>query len=617
MFLTNSPTSKLDRVYLLVSYVCLSCIPLITWWQGKELVHPGRIVAYELISWLILWAIFKSPRWFHFALIPAFLAAPIEIYLRVYFQQSISSHHLGIITETSPSEALEFLGNKAWLLLAIVVFIVAWWSSLLRSAWRSPGLAWRHVSRWWILALLAICVGPWLLGQYFGLASASTETSADDVEFSSSSTTPQLTEVRSWAQLMNWADQHEPLPAWASIFYDEDSLNRSWPLGILARTYDFVNERRYLATLSEKNRDFRFAAQAKDANFPALTLVLVIGESSRYDRWSLNGYQRDTTPYLRQQENLVSFSDMISPVAATRLSVPIITTRKTALQSLKPGFYEKSLVSAFKEAHFKTYWISNQMSFGQFDTPTSVIAKEADHTQFLNFGGFTNTSSYDQVLLQPLQAALDDPAPHKLIVLHTLGNHWNYSHRHPAIYNKWTPSLYGIANPAYTNLKNKELISNSYDNSLLYTDWFLARVLEQLSKTNASPALFYVSDHGQTIYDGSCNLAFHGHNTQYEFHIPAFMWYSDDYAKRFPRKIEALEQHKDAKLSTENVFHTMLDMADIRYPSEQLSRSIISAQLSRHKRYVDSYGWSDYDNASFKGDCREVIDRGTPLPQDK
>jgi len=346
-------------------------------------------------------------------------------------------------------------------------------------------------------------------------------------------------------------------------------------------------------------------------------LVLVIGESSRYDRWSINGYQRETNPYLSQENELVSFSDLISPVAATRLSVPIITTRKSALQSLKPGFYEKSVVSAFKEAGFKTYWISNQMSFGQFDTPTSVIAKEADHTQFLNFGGFTNTSSYDQVLLHPLQSALDDAAPYKLIVLHTLGNHWNYSHRHPAVYNKWTPSLYGIVNPAYTNLKNKELISNSYDNSLLYNDWFLARILEQLKQSSGSPALFYVSDHGQTLYDGSCNLAFHGHNTQYEFHVPAFMWYSKAYAQRFPEKIANLSQHQHAKLSTENVFHTMLDMADIRYPSEQLERSILSSRLSFHKRYVDSYGWSDYDNASFKGDCREVIDSGTPLPQEK
>jgi hypothetical protein len=58
-------------------------------------------------------------------------------------------------------------------------------------------------------------------------------------------------------------------------------------------------------------------------------------------------------------------------------------------------------------------------------------------------------------------------------------------------------------------------------------------------------------------------------------------------------------------------------MADIRYPTEQLEWSFLSKKFKRHKRYVDSYGWTDYDNATLKGDCREVIDKGRPLMQEK
>ena len=54
-------------------------------------------------------------------------------------------------------------------------------------------------------------------------------------------------------------------------------------------------------------------------------------------------------------------------------------------------------------------------------------------------------------------------------------------------------------------------------------------------------------------------------------------------------------------------------MADIRYGTEQLEWSFLNRKFRQHKRYVDSYGWTDYDNATFKGDCREVIDRGTPM----
>jgi glucan phosphoethanolaminetransferase (alkaline phosphatase superfamily) len=202
-----------------------------------------------------------------------------------------------------------------------------------------------------------------------------------------------------------------------------------------------------------------------------------------------------------------------------------------------------------------------------------------------------------------------------LIVLHTLGNHWNYSHRYPKEFDKWRPSLLGIANPAHTDLKLKPQLNNSYDNSILYTDWFLAQVIATLKSSPRLTSMIYVSDHGQSLYDGSCTLAFHGHNTQYDFHVPAFVWYSDRYKSTYPKKIAQLLCLKKARLTTENVFHSLLDMADIRYPTEQLERSFFHKNFARHKRYVDSYGWTDYDNATFKGDCREVIGKSKPLPR--
>jgi glucan phosphoethanolaminetransferase (alkaline phosphatase superfamily) len=175
--------------------------------------------------------------------------------------------------------------------------------------------------------------------------------------------------------------------------------------------------------------------------------------------------------------------------------------------------------------------------------------------------------------------------------------------------------LYGIDNPAYTDTAMKPQLNNSYDNSILYTDWFLDHVINALKESKQLTSMMYVSDHGQTLYDGSCNLAFHGHNTQFEFHVPALVWYSDLYRALHPQKINQLLRNKRAKLSTENVFHSLLDMADIHYSSEQLEWSFLNKKFKQHKRYVDSYGWTDYDNATFKGDCREVIDKGKPLAQ--
>jgi hypothetical protein len=63
------------------------------------------------------------------------------------------------------------------------------------------------------------------------------------------------------------------------------------------------------------------------------------------------------------------------------------------------------------------------------------------------------------------------------------------------------------------------------------------------------------------------------------------------------------------------MFHTLLDLADIRYPGERLEWSFANPGFKQHKRYVDSYGWTDYDNATIKGECHEVIAKGKPLPR--
>jgi hypothetical protein len=61
------------------------------------------------------------------------------------------------------------------------------------------------------------------------------------------------------------------------------------------------------------------------------------------------------------------------------------------------------------------------------------------------------------------------------------------------------------------------------------------------------------------------------------------------------------------------MFHSLLDLGDIRYPGDRLEWSFVNGTFKQHKRYVDSYGWTDYDSAVMKGDCREVIARGKPL----
>ncbi len=591
------------NLLLVITYLVLSAVPFFPLTLGLPVTRPAQLAGMAVVSWIAAWALFKRPAWFHWLLLPAFIALPAELYLYLYYGQGISTHHLGIMAETSPLEALEFLGARAWLLLGIMAGVVAWWAATYRAALATRDFDWNDRSRFLVLGLLVVAIGLFAYGQKAGVSGATVKTAAVDRSRLAAPTAPAP------------ASTLPRLPHWAQPPFDAAAFAQSWPFGVVVRGLDFYKERVYLAALHQKSAAFRFhAAQADPSRAPDV-IVMVLGESSRFDRWSLNGYARPTNPLLSQEPNLVALQDVITSVSATRLSVPVIISRKHAMQSLKDGFNEKSFLTAFKEAGYKTFWLSNQISFGKFDTPVSVFAKEADQVEFLNLGGFTDNSNYDEILFQPFARALADRAPKKLIVLHTLGSHWNYAHRYPARFDQWKPSLMGISKPVLTDTAIEPQLNNSYDNSILYTDWFLANLIGQLKGGERAAALMYVADHGQTLFDGTCRQVFHGHNNQYEFHVPAFAWYSDAYGARFPGKVAQLRAHRAAPLSTENMFHTLVDLGDIRYPGEALERSIASAQLIRHKRYVDSYGWADYDNATLRGDCREVIDKGKPLPR--
>jgi glucan phosphoethanolaminetransferase (alkaline phosphatase superfamily) len=642
---------RLSTVFILLSYLLLTLVPFLPLALGKPLDHAANIVAMEVVTWLAVWALFKRPAWFHWLLLPAYVGLPIEAYLIVYYSQGISTHHLGIIAETSPREAMEFLGNTVWLLAAVMTASIIWFIATWTVALRTRALAMPGKARAPALGVVAVLAGLAWYGWEFGvaapvasaaparsggtaaavslasaasaapsasaasatsLASGGSAASADasddeEEEDDSSASISSAPGAVAGANRTGW--KWRPLPRWLHIPPDYYDFARSWPFGLAGRGVDFYEEREHLARLGQASRSFTFGARQAAADTVPETVVLVIGESARYDRWSLNGYTRETNPLLSKETNLVVLPDVVTAVSATRLSVPVIISRKPATQSLEDGFSEKSFITAYKEAGFRTYWLSNQISFGQFDTPVSVFAREADVVQFMNLGGYTNNSNFDDILLAPLQHALLDPAPKKLIVLHTLGSHWNYSQRHPQEFDKWQPSLFGVDKPAYTDLKIKPQMNNSYDNSVLYTDWFLAQTIGKLKAPQQPVAMLYVADHGQTLYDGACRLAFHGHNTIHEFRVPAFVWYSDQYKERYPDKIKQLQRHRKAKLATENMFHTLLDMGGIRYPHDRLEWSFVNDDFKLHKRFVDSYGWTNYDNAVIKGDCSEVVEK--------
>ena len=138
-----------------------------------------------------------------------------------------------------------------------------------------------------------------------------------------------------------------------------------------------------------------------------------------------------------------------------------------------------------------------------------------------------------------------------LIILHTKGSHYLYSDRYPRSFAKYQPECMGIDDSCST----AEMI-NAYDNSLLYTDYFLSKVFDQLRNKNA--IVFYASDHGESI---SKSMHFHGtprdHAPIEQRTAPIMVWASDKFLANDQNKA-SFEQLQKMAAEKKPAFHEKL-----------------------------------------------------------
>jgi len=364
------------------------------------------------------------------------------------------------------------------------------------------------------------------------------------------------------------------------------NIGRTYPFGVLIRFAKFYHEYERSLFYEKNTKNFRFGAFRKRDISGKEVYVLVIGESSRYDHWGINGYKRDTSPTLSKLRHLISFSNIITWFSGTNKSISIMLTRAGA-RSPRKCFKERTVISAFREAGFYTCWLSNQSSYGKINLVATIYAGDADSSIFMDRLRISrNRVTCDGVLLKPMRKILNSKKRKIFLCIHTMGSHWDYSLRYPNRFNIFRPSLKSVKERHFINdISKKEMIVNAYDNSILYTDWFLGQLINELASREITAFMVYLSDHGESLFDDERHFSGHSHGTKYEIHIPMFVWYSDKYLKYFPDKAKFLYKNRNKQVSTENLFYTLLDMAGIGYKDEDLTRDLASNCLIERKRF--------------------------------
>lgn len=355
------------------------------------------------------------------------------------------------------------------------------------------------------------------------------------------------------------------------------------------------------------SKEFRFDAQKNSRAAKREVYVMVIGEASRANNWSLCGYERETNPQLAATQGIVLYKDAITQSNTTHKSVPLILSAASA-EDFNVIYKQKSIIQAFKEAGFSTVFLSNQTPNRSF---TDYFAEEADYYHNIrpaSAGGIYTVNNFDEEMLPLYKHYLDSIPGDLFFVFHTYGSHFNYKERYPAGFSEFTPD--SVTN---VEVKNKQQLHNAYDNSIRYTDNFLAQLIGLLDTANSCSALFYTSDHGEDLLDDSRKRFLHAspNPTYYQLHIPIFIWFSGNYQTSFPQKVEAAILNETKPIATSAAFHTVLDMASIHTKVSNPTLSLVNPGFKTIPRmYLNDHDQPIFFyNAGLKKQDKEMIEK--------
>ncbi|MDO4433352.1 MAG: phosphoethanolamine transferase [Alysiella sp.] len=486
-------------------------------------------------------------------LLPFALIVPVYVLYIMQYHTFLNEQIVAIVVETHWEEAWGYIGYiPVWVMILFVIWfaLLIWLGHNLRpNQW-----SWQHRSRYWIMASAVLYVGT----SYVVTA----------LEEKHNTDFLQQAEGFSTASQMRQADF---LGTNRNIVLDQ--IQPTYPFGVFISLYRWYDELQTINQFMTQIADFRFGAYSQSTEQKEI-VVLVIGETARRANWQIHGYARPTNPLLSQQRNVLPFDNMLSLADHTRVSVPMMITRKPPEQVYSFNFFEKSVISAFKEAGFRTYWLSNQQKYGHFDNSISIYAKEADVQSYINVAGYQHDNNYDERLLPKLTQILSDNSPKKFIVIHTLGSHADYGHRYPKEEAVFLPDVHGLKHYSVRDEHHKHELLNGFDNTIVYTDKILNNMIEQLKQKNQAAFLLFSSDHGEDLLTDGCGLSGHGNASRMNHEVATFAWYSDAYQNAFPEKIKQLHENRHKHMNHSVIFATLLDAANIHIQNGKLSGSL-------------------------------------------
>jgi len=323
-----------------------------------------------------------------------------------------------------------------------------------------------------------------------------------------------------------------------------------------------------VATGEDAMRGPAYTAEAK----PVLTIV-VAGETARAMNFSLNGYDVPTNPQLAQLP-VTSFTQVYSCGTATATSLPCMFSKFTRDDySYEAALSHENVLDVIARAGLHVEWWDNNT--GHKNIADRITARNFATLEDPAF--CADGECIDGIFLQALADYADSITQDTVLVLHQIGSHGpTYHLRFPAGFERFTPDC---QTAEFKQCTPAEIIA-AYDNTILYTDEILARIITLLEgHATLDTAMLYISDHGESLGEGGLYL----HGTPFfmapatQIHVPMILWLSKRYAARFGLDTACITAQKDRTLSHDNLFHSLLGLLEIQTTARDPALDVFAA----------------------------------------
>ncbi len=309
-------------------------------------------------------------------------------------------------------------------------------------------------------------------------------------------------------------------------------------------------------------------------------IIFVVGETARADHFALNGYPRPTNPLLSQQQ-VISFSNVWACGTSTAVSVPcLFSIYGRDDYDPEQAHATENVLDILQRVGVNVLWLDN-------NSDSKGVAERVPYESYKtpDKNPMCDSECRDVGMLSHLQAYINaHPKGDIFIVLHQMGNHGPaYFKRYPPQFEKFTPTC-------QTNQLEQctpEQINNSFDNAILYTDYFLNKTIELLKKNSQQfeAILFYISDHGESLGENGLYL----HGLPYfiapdaQKQVPLILWFSDSFDNYHENHVLGLKQKSQQLYSHDHVFHTVLGLLEIKTDVYDPKQDIIRASVDAEK----------------------------------